>query len=210
MRRLTLILALLTATLMSAQDKAAPKKAVVGAPQTARQALIEMLTTKSDKVFEKHLPDALLVRLEAMKSKDPKTGQTSSPMKTANTAIVTSKDAHFFAAGPTFVSMIEPKTGQRVDVSIDRDDLTADGNDFEFGFHLIKDGKESVSAFIPKLLVRMKQEGNDWRLAEVGFVAKLQLDDGEKLDELQNSIMSGMSALQQVKQQPKSAPHTKD
>jgi hypothetical protein len=209
MRRLTITLILLTA-LMSAQDKAAPKKAVVGAPQTARQALIEMLTTKSDKVFERHLPEALLVRLEAMKSKDPKTGQTSSPMKTSNTAIVNSKDAHFFPAGPTFVTVTEPRSGQRIDVSIDRDDLTADGNDFEFGFHLIKDGKESVSAFIPKLLIRMKQEGNDWRLAEVGFVAKLQLDDGEKLDELQNSVMSGIAAMQQVKQQPKSTPHTKD
>src|SRR5947209_13955767 len=115
MRRLTITLILLTAAFVSAQEKAAPRKAVVGAPQTARQALIEMLTTKSDKVFEKHLPDALLVRLEALKSKDPKTGQTSSPMKTANTAVVTSKDAHFFAAGPTFVTMMEPKTGQRFD-----------------------------------------------------------------------------------------------
>src|SRR5438874_1170455 len=67
-----------------------------------------------------------------------------------------------------------------------------------------------IEMLIPKILVRMKQEGNDWRLAEIGFVAKLQLDDGEKLDELQNSIMSGMSALQQVKQQPKPAPRTKD
>ncbi|MBI2679232.1 MAG: hypothetical protein HYX28_10675 [Candidatus Koribacter versatilis] len=208
MRRIVTILALLS-TIAFAQQKAAPKKAVA-TPQTARQALIEMLTTKSDKVFERHLPDALLVRVEAMKSKDPKTGQSSSPMKTSNTAIVNSKDAHFFPAGPTFVTFTEPKTAQRIDVSIDRDDLTAGGNDFEFGFHLIKDGKESVSAFIPKLLVRMKQEGGEWRLAEVGFLAKLQLDDGEKLDELQNSIMSGMAALQQVKQQPKPAPHTKD
>ncbi|MDP9269200.1 MAG: hypothetical protein M3P27_12865 [Acidobacteriota bacterium] len=208
MRRLAIVLALLTAgSLAFAQQKVAPKKAVA-TPQTARQALIEMLTAKSDKAFEKHLPEALLVRLEGFKSKDAKTGQTSSPMKTANTALVTSKDVRFFPAGPTFLTYIEPKTAQKIEVTIDRDDLTADGNDFEFGFRLSKDGKESVSAFIPKVLVRMKQEAGEWRLAEIGFVAKLRLDDGEKLDELQNSVMSGMSALQQVKQQSK--PPAKD
>jgi hypothetical protein len=46
----------------------------------------------------------------------------------------------------------------------------------------------------------MKQESGAWRLAEVGFVAKLQLDDADKLDELQNSVMTGMAALQQAKQ----------
>ena len=156
MRRLGIVIVLLAAATF-AQQKAAPKKAVA-TPQTARQALIEMLTTKSDKTFEKHLPEALLVRMEPFKSKDAKTGKSSSPMKTANSAIVSGKDVHFFPTGTTFVSYTEPKTGQKIDVTIDRDDLTADGNDFEFGFHLIKDGKESASAFIPKVLVRMKQE----------------------------------------------------
>ena len=198
MRRLVIVIVLLSATTF-AQQSAAPKKAVA-TPQTARQALIEMLTTKSDKVFEKHLPEALLVRMEPFKSKDAKTGKTTSPMKTANSAIVSGKDVRFFPTGTTFLTYTEPKTGQKIDVTIDRDDLTADGNDFEFGFRLSKDGKESVSAFIPKLLVRMKQEGGQWRLAEVGFLAKLQLDDGDKLDELQNSIMSGMAALRPAKQ----------
>jgi hypothetical protein len=205
MRRLIITLALLAATVFA--QKAAPKKAVV-TPQTPRQALIEMLTTKSDKVFEAHLPDALLVRLEGLKSKDAKTGKTSSPVKTANTAVVDSKDAHFFATGPTFLIFTSPKTMQKIEVTIDRDELTADSDDLELGFRVSQDGKESVSAFTPKLLVRMKQEGGAWRLAEIGFLAKLQLDDGQKLDELQNSIMSGMAALQQVKSAP--AARTKD
>src|SRR3954471_1528850 len=207
MRRFFIALTLLTATAFAQQ--AAPKKAVA-TPQTARQALIEMLTTKSDKTFEKHLPEAILTRMEAFKSKDANTGKTSSPVKTANTAIVSGKEVHFYPTGTTFVTYTEPKTGQKIDVTIDRDDLTADGNDLEFGFHLIKDGKESVSAFIPKVLVRMKQEAGEWRLAEVGFLAKLQLDDGDKLDELQNSVMSGMAALRQANTTTKTTAPPKD
>jgi hypothetical protein len=195
MRRLILTVALLTASAFA--QKAVAKKAVA-TPQTPRQALIEMLTTKSDKTFEAHLPDALLIRLEGLKSKDAKTGKTSTPVKTANTAVVDSKDAHFFATGPTFLIFNSPKTMQKIEVTIDRDDLTAENDDLELGFRVSKDGKESVSAFTPKLLVRMKQEGGAWRLAEVGFIAKLQLDDGQKLDEMMNSIMTGMATMQQA------------
>jgi hypothetical protein len=197
-RRLFLTLALLAAGTFALAQKAAPKKAVA-MPQTPRQALIEMLTTKSDKIFEAHLPDALLVRLEGLKSKDARTGKTSSPVKTANTAVVDSKDAHFFPTGPTFLVFNSPKTMQKVEVTVDRDDLTAENDDLELGFRITQDGKESVSAFTPKLLVRMKQEGGAWRLAEVGFIAKLQLDDGQKLDTMMNSIMTGMASMQQAK-----------
>jgi hypothetical protein len=78
----------------------------------------------------------------------------------------------------------------------------------EFGFHIIQAGKESVSAFTPKFLVRMKQETGSWRLAELGFSARLQLDDGAKLDELMNNVMSGVATMQQQKQP--SPPPAKD
>jgi hypothetical protein len=133
MRRLLTVLALF-ATAASAQTL--QKRPAVSTPQTARQALIELLTTKSDKVFEAHLPEALLVRLDQFKSKDAKTGKTSSPVKSSNTALVDSKEVQFFPTGSTLLVYTAAKTGQKIEVTIDREDLTADGNDFEFGFHV--------------------------------------------------------------------------
>lgn len=202
MLRRTLLAVLALAVAASAQTL--QKRAATSASQSPRQALIEMLTTKSDKVFEKHLPDALLTRLNTMKSTDKKTGKSSSPLKTSNSSIVASQDVHFFDAGPTFLVYTAPKSAQKIEVVIERDEMTADGDQIEFGFHVIQDGKPSDSALIPKVLVRMKQEANVWRLAEIGFSARVQLDDGAKLDELMNSVMSGMANMQTTSAAPKS------
>lgn len=208
---------LVLAALALAAFAAAQTPKQVSAPQTARQALIEMLTTRSDTVFAAHLPDALNVRLEALKSKDPKTGKESTPVRTSNEAIVDTKDAHLFDAGSTFLVYTSPKMpNQKMEMIVDRDEPGAAGaENFEFSFHFSDDGKESMRALTPKLLVQMKQEAGTWRLANVGFQAVLQLDDGDKLDELMTSAMGAMAAMQSAKpaadtdKPAKPAPHHK-
>lgn len=199
MTRRLVIVVLALAAIVAAQ---APKK--VSAPQTARQALIEMLTTKTDTVFASHLPDALYIRLEAMKSTDPKTGAQSTPVRTSNKAIVDTKDAHLFETGPTFLVYTSPKMpNQKMEMIVDRDEPGPGGTEnFEFSFHFSDTGKESMRALTPKLLVQMKQETGTWRMANVGFSAVLQLDDGEKLDELMTSAMGAMAAMQSGKPAP--------
>ncbi len=173
-------------------------------PQSARQALIEMLTTKSDTVFSSHLPDALNTRLELMKSKDAKTGKESTPVRTSNEAIVNTKDAQIYDAGSTFLVYTSPKVpNQKVEMIVDRDQPGPDDTEnFEFSFHFSDNGKESMRALTPKLLVQMKQEEGSWRMANVGFSAVLQLDDGDKLDELMASMMGAMAAMQSAKPAP--------
>jgi hypothetical protein len=208
-----LIIAVLALAAVAAAQ--APKK--VSAPQTARQALIEMLTTKSDTVFASHLPEALNTRLESFKSKDAKTGKESTPVRTSNESIVDSKDAHLFPTGATFLVYTSPKMpNQKLEMVVDRDEPAgADAENFEFSFHFSDAGKESMRALTPKLLVQMKQEDGTWRMANVGFSAILQLDDGEKLDELMTSAMGAVAAMQPGKPAPdtdkpaKPAPHHK-
>lgn len=154
-------------------------------PQTARQALIEMLTSSNEKKVERHLPEALLTRLNSMKPKDAKA--------TKSKAILDPKEFQIFESGPVFVVYMPPKAEQKVEVLVDRDEPTAGGNDFAFSFRVTREGKEVVSAIVPKLLAQMKQEGGTWRLAQLGFSVQMQLDDGDKLDELMRSAMSAMA-----------------
>ena len=183
MFRRMIVFALLVASAYSQDLKTRPSTG--GAPQTARQALIEILTTSNEKVMKRHLPEALVTRLDAL-----------TPQKTTTkpAAMVSSKDTQFFDSGPVFATYMPPKADQKLEVVVDRDELTGDGNVFEFSFRVSREGKEAISAIVPKVLARMKQEGETWRLAQLGVSVQVQLDDGAKLDELMRSAMSAMAA----------------
>ncbi len=189
-RRLVVVVLLVSAAYAQELKTRAASEA---APQTARQALIEMLTTNRDKVVERHLPDALLTRMNTYKPKNA---------KPTNKAILDGKDFRLFDSGPVFLVYMPPKAEQKVEVLVDRDEPTAEGNEFAFSFRITRDGKEVVSAVVPKLLARMKEEDGTWRLAQLGFSVQLQLDDGAKLDEL---IMSAMSAMTTASAKPTTA-----
>ena len=154
------------------------------ATQTARQALIEMLTSSNEKTVQRHLPEALLTRLNAYKPKDA---------KPSNKAMLEGKDCQLFESGPVFLVYQPPKAEQKIEVLLDRDEATATGHEFAFSFRTTREGKEVVSAIVPKVLARMKREEGTWRLADVGFSVQMQLDDGAKLDELLRSAMSAMA-----------------
>ena len=172
-------------------------------PQTARQALIEMLTSSNEKKVERHLPEALLTRLNSMKPKDAKASKSSQK------AILDPQQFQIFESGPVFLVYMPPKAEQRVEVLVDRDEPTAGGNDFAFSFRVTREGKEVASAIVPKLLAQMKQEGGTWRLAQLGFSVQMQLDDGDKLDELMRSAMSAMATAAAKPSETTAAPAEK-
>ncbi len=180
------------------------QKRTAPAPQTARQALIELLTAKTDAAFERHLPEALLTRVKAM---EPAPQKGAKPKSTGG-PLAASKDVHFFDTGSLFATFIPPTGGDRVEFVVDRDEATPLGEELEFSVRSFSNGAEVDSAFVPKLLVRMKQEEGTWRVAQLGFSASVQLDDGPKLDALMQSFMKAAQTLQQ-QQQPK-APRRND
>lgn len=175
-------------------------------PQTARQALIEMLTSSDEKKVERHLPDALRTRLDSMKPQGAQAAKTSAGSKKA---MLDPTDCQVFETGPVLLVYMPPKAEQKVEVLVDRDEATAEGNDFAFSFRVTRDGKEAATAIVPKLLARMKQEGGTWRLADIGFSVQIQLDDGGKLDELMRSAMSAMAAASAKPPSETSAPDAK-
>ena len=201
MSRRIVIVILTLAVAASAQTL---QKRAAAAPQTARQALIELLTARTDAAFERHLPEALLTRIKAMAPAPAKGAQP----KTAGGPLAASKDVHFFDSGSTFAVYNAPKGGDRVEFVVARDEATSQGEELEFSVRGFSNGAEVNSALLPRFMVRMKQESDTWRLAQVGFSASVQLDDGPKLDALMQSVMSGMSAIQQQQQQR--VPHRND
>jgi hypothetical protein len=199
-RRIALaVLALaLAASAQTLQKRSAP------APQTARQALIELLTAKTDAAFERHLPEALLTRVKAMETPP----QKGAKPKSSGGPLATATDVHFFDTGSMFATYAPPKGGDRVEFIVDRDEATPQGEELEFSIRGFSNGAEVNSALLPRFMVHMKQEEGTWRVAQIGFSASVQLDDGPKLDALMQSVMKASQTIQQ-QQQPK-APRRND
>ena len=107
------------------------------APQTARQALIEMLFSKTPGTFLKHLPAATRGALEksgALKNLE-QYSLIASQLQTQGKSLET------FETGSVLVSTEDPKTGQRVEVIVENDALRGDEDDIELSFQTYKSGQ---------------------------------------------------------------------
>src|ERR1700689_3234739 len=109
--RSLLILSALASPLARAQSSAIP------APQTARQALMEMFSLKTPGTFVKHLPAAFLSALE--KSAALETFAQDSMLTTQFPS--TGSQLETFETGPVLLTSLDPKTGQKVEVVVDSD-----------------------------------------------------------------------------------------
>src|SRR5450631_2075093 len=112
MRRVILLLSVasLCSGSLGAQPTAAAPQA---APQTARQALMEMFFSKTPGTFAKHLPKATLTALE--KSGALASLQMYSAM--ANQLQTQGQNMQTFETGSVLLSAEDPKTGQKVEIT---------------------------------------------------------------------------------------------
>ncbi|MGA2099454.1 MAG: hypothetical protein ABSG34_00065 [Candidatus Sulfotelmatobacter sp.] len=143
------------------------------APQTARQALIEMFFSKTPGTFAKHLPAATVAALE-------KTGALANLQQYSAFMTQLQTQGHTiqtFETGSVLLITDDAKTGQKAEITVENDTLHGDQDDLELTFHATKDGQEQMSPFMPQMVFSMKQESQIWKLNEISFTIHVPLAD---------------------------------
>jgi hypothetical protein len=150
------------------------------APQTARQALLEMFFSKTPGTFEKHLPQ---VTRAAMRKAGSTPGASLFGGFSALTGQLGAHGQQFqtFEAGPTLVLVESPEAHSKFEITVERDDLRGDEDEIELGFHGSKDGETQTAGVKFRLTFSMKQEAGTWRLNEVSVTVGASLTDPEFL-----------------------------
>ena len=147
------------------------------APQTARQALLEMFFSKTPGTLVKHLPEATRAALE-------KSGAMASLAQYSTLASqfhAEGQSLQTFETGSVLLTGEDPKTGQKVEVTVEKDALRGDQDDIELSFQTYKDGQAQRTPFMPRITFSMKQEARTWRLNEVAVTIRLPLADPDLL-----------------------------
>jgi len=182
----------LLTSLLSAQSPSALNPL---SPQTARQALIEMFFGTAANHLEKHLPD---VTRKTFKRMDSGNGQSFLGDLSSLASQAKAGGAKFetFDVGPTLLSLDEQFVGigdgagvggQKVEITVERDDLTGDEDQIELALHMTRNGKEDTTLpFIPRFTFAMKMESDVWRLNEISVTARLPITDPDFLKNIED------------------------
>lgn len=147
------------------------------AAQTARQALLEMFFSKTPGTLAKHLPEATRAALE--KSGAMVTLQQYSLM--ASQFQTQGQNLKTFETGSLLLSGEDPKTGQKVEITVEDDALRGDQDDIELSFQTYRDGQAQRTPFMPRITFSMKQESRVWKLNEIAVTIRLPLADPDLL-----------------------------
>lgn len=170
-------------------------------PQTARQALMEMFSTKGSGTFVKHLPAATLNALEnagALKALQQYSTLASQFHKTGN-------QLETFETGPVLLATDDPKTGQRVEVIVDSDSVQGDEDNIELSFRTYKDKQLQRTPFMPRMTFCMKMESGVWKLNEILFSVRVPLADPDFLKSITEGMKSRTAAMTQTQPQGQSS-----
>lgn len=184
MRRLFAIaVILLLASLLNAQSPSSPDSS-----QTARQALIEMFFGATANHMEKHLPDATRKTLHRMGAASGQDALAEFSMFSMQ-AKAMGPGFQTFDAGPILLTAEDPRSGdrQRVEITVERDDLVGDEDQIELALHMTRNGKEDTTLpFIPRFTFIMKMESEVWRLNEINVTLRVPLADSDFLKRIED------------------------
>jgi len=169
------------------------------APQTARQALMEMFFSKEAGTFLKHLPAATRSTLEksgalaSLQQYSVLTGQLQTQGKSYQT----------FETGSVMLATEDPKTGQKFEIAVDNDSLRGDRDDIELSFHTYKDNQAQRTPFLPRIVFSMKMESGLWTLNEIAITINLPLADPDFLKGISDRMKASAAATSpQIHVQP--------
>ncbi len=167
------------------------------APPTARQALLEMFFSKAPGTFVKHLPEATRAALE--KSGAMASLQQYSLMISQFQS--KGQSLQTFETGSILLSSEDPKTGQKVEVTVENDALRGDQDDIELSIQTYKDGQAQRTPFMPRITFSMKQESKTWKLNELSVTIRLPLADPDLLKALTEKMKPQVSVTSTALQQ---------
>ncbi|HWZ42504.1 MAG TPA: hypothetical protein VNW97_03465 [Candidatus Saccharimonadales bacterium] len=164
------------------------------APQTARQALIEMLKGGASG-WSKHLTVELKQQIdEQTKAKDLRGGYLA--VMSPFTSIGLQKGTEIFSDGPVLLSVQEPNSSEKIEVRIDSEDPHGDQEDIQISIHLFRDGQEKNIPFFSGITVGLKKQKEIWRLNEISAPVKLAVGDPQFFEDLAG--LNGPSAKQEA------------
>ena len=163
-------------------------------PQTARQALLEMFFSKTQGTFVKHLPATTLAALE-------KSGALAGLQQyglLASQFQAQGNNLQTFETGSILLSGEDPKTGQKIEVTVENDALSGDDDDIELSFQTYKDGQAQRTPFMPRVTFSMKQEAQVWKLNEISVTVRLPLADPDFLKAITEKMKPQVSATSTI------------
>jgi hypothetical protein len=177
LRTAALLLVFSASTFLTAQPQAAAPPL-----QTAREALIEMLTG-GEKGITRHLT------IEVQELLKKPANKTASMMfqamqQQAGTGMQT------FPTGSTLFVINEPSQHKKFEVRVESDDLSGDQDALQLSFHSFHDGQEEAAGgdewglMSSRVTVTMQKQQNVWRLSNVGVGIELPLGDPEFLKKM--------------------------
>src|SRR5580765_5373357 len=149
LRSAFLLITLCAGNILLAQQQAPPPP-----PQTARQALIEMITGGQQGAM-KHLTVEMQKSLEG-------NGKNNSAQELAVFDQIrgASSDFQVFETGQVLLAANEPKNNEKFEVHVDSDDLSGDTDNLDISFHQFHDGVEQdipYAAMLSRFTVGMKR-----------------------------------------------------
>jgi len=176
----SLTVIVLSSTLMAQQ----------AAPQTARQALLEMFFSKTPGTLVKHLPAVTRAALE-------KSGAMAGLQQYSllvSQVQAQGQNYQTFETGPVLLSGQDPKTGQKIEITVENDALRGDRDDIELSFQTYKSGQPQRTPYMPRITFQMKQEAQLWKLNEISVLIRLPLADPDLLKAFTDGMQAARSA----------------
>jgi hypothetical protein len=148
-------------------------------PQSARQALLEMLFGKGENDFQKHLPED--ARQTLIRKGD--TAETSTILRVSTISrqmVAQGEKVETFDTGPIFLSAVMTDH-EKVECNVERDSLMGEADEIELSVQYYKDGQLQSLPIVPDLTFTLKQEKEIWRLTEITAAAHIPLTDPDYL-----------------------------
>jgi hypothetical protein len=191
--RFALLLTFAASLAVSAQNPASTL--APPAPQSARQALIEMFMGKGDNDFTRHLPeDARRILIHK-----GETAEYSTVLKLANLGrAAQAQGAEAFDMGTNILVIHEKNSPQTIEVAVEHDSLLGEEDEIELSFRIYKNGQPQSLPIIPRLIFTLKSEKEIWRLTEVTIAGHIPLTDADYLKELrreQDEVNEGAAQM---------------
>lgn len=172
-------LAIVVSSFVGADVGAQTAPSQAAPPQTARQALVEMLFGGAPGHFEKHLPEVTRRTVEKLGGANGQSVPGAFSML-ATQAKAGGEKLETFDTGSTLLIVKQPAGGnfEKMYITVERDDLMSDEDQIELALHTISGGKEeTLLPMILRFTFSMKMESEVWRLNEVSATARFPLAD---------------------------------
>jgi len=151
------------------------------APQTARQALLEIFMSQTPGALEKHLPEsARRVLVHGGAGRENSVLQEFSSMR--GQLLREGNEVQVFDDGPMLLVEEDKSDHERTEVLVEGDDLSSDEDTIEVSFHVYRDGQVVDLPVIPRVTFSMRLEDDIWRLNELTVALHVPLNDPEYLN----------------------------